>query len=198
MAKNKNGPPVEKPKPIEIVSVKRTRRTIDISWKQGDASFDLSERDNPLPDFSTAMDALAPIVAVICHLPKAYGESGLRVVGFKMGEQSGADTVSLHVRKDIDDAAKEFAFTTPARLLQHPTTPGKYTPPLAQDDADLVRDAIEQAKLYVQGHRAQGQIAFETDDGEGDDGSGEEDPKQGELIPMAPGATGKPVTAKKP
>lgn len=197
MAKADKPPKAEKPKAIAIVSVKRTRKTIEIAWKQGDASFDLSERDNPLPGFNKAMDALAPIVSTICHLPPKYSEKGLRVVGFRMGEQSGAETVSLKARKDIDDAAKEFAFTTPDRLLAHPTTPGKYTPPLDKADAALVHEAVEQAKLYVRGERAQGQIAFEDDDGEGDDGSGEADPKQGELIPMDPGATGKAVAPKK-
>lgn len=185
MAKTKPAK-AEKPKAIVIVSVHRTRKTIEIAWKQGDASFDLSERDNPLPGFNAAMDALAPIAATICHLPAKYAEKGLRVVGFKMGEQSGADTVSLNCRKDIDDAAKEFAFTTPERLLMHPTTPGKYTPPLDTGDAELVAEAVEHAKKYVRGERAQGQIAFEDEDGEGDDGSGETDPKQGELVDLAP------------
>lgn len=197
MASTDKKPKVEKPKAIEIVSVKRTRKTIEIGWKQGDASFDLSERDNPLPGFNKALDALAPIVSTICHLPAKYSEKGLRVVGFKMGEKSGALTVSLTARKDIDDAAKEFAFTTPDRLLMHPTEPGKYTPPLEKDEANLVTEAVEQAKAYVRGERSQGQIAFEDEDGEGDDGSGDADPKQGELIPMAPGAAGSPVKPKK-
>lgn len=185
MAKKTPKPPkAEKPKAIEIVSVKRTRKTIDIAWKQGDASFDLSERDNPLPGFNKALDALTPIVATICHLPAKYAEKGLRVVGFTMGEKSGALTVSLKARKDIDDAAKEFAFTTPERLLMHPTEPGKYTPPLDKGDANLVTEAVEQAKAYVRGDRAQGQIAFEDEEGEGDGGEADGDTKQGELIEL--------------
>ena len=78
-------PKPEKPKPIEIVSVKRTRKTIEIAWRQGDADFDLSERDNPLASFVRSLDALAPLVPVICHFPAEYAAAGLRVVGFPLG-----------------------------------------------------------------------------------------------------------------
>ena len=165
-------------RPIVITSVKRTRKTIEIAWTQGDASFDLSERDNPLPAFTEALTNLAPVVGEICHFQKAYCEAGLRCVGLTMSEQGGADVVSLHARKDIDDAAKEFAFKTPGRLLSHPTTEGRYTPPLSAADAALVHEAVEQAKAYVRGERAQGQIEFEDEDGDG-----HEDDK-GEQLPL--------------
>lgn len=197
------GPKQEKPKPIEIVSVARTRKTICIHWKQGDGKFDLDERDNPLPSFVKAMDALAPIAGTICHFTKGYSETGLRVVGMELGEQSGAGTVALKCRKDIDDAAKEFAFKTPERLLAHPSEPGKYTPPLDKEQAGLVEEAVEQAKLYVRGERAQGQIEFEDDD-EDDTGDGEEAAGQGQLITLptaeesaAPAPTKKPRKSKK-
>lgn len=166
----------EKTKAIEIVSVKRGRRNVVIHWRKGDADFQLDERDNPLPAFYTAFDALAPVVGTICHLGANYVKSGLRVVKMDMGEKGGTPTVALHVRKDIDDAAKEFAFKTPERLLAHPTQEGKYTPPLPKGDAGLVEEMIEQAKQYVLGNRAQGEIAFESDDeDEGDeDKTGEE------------------------
>lgn len=178
MAKKDTGdksPIKPKPMPIVISSVGVGRKNIRIGWEQGDASFDLCERDNPLPSFYHAFEALTPLVATICHFPPKWVENGVRVVGLRIGEQSGAQSVALVVRKDIDDAAKEFAFVTPSRLLAHPETPGKYTSPLSEKDAGLVYEAIEQAKAYVKGDRAQGQIAFEDEDGDGDDG-GEELP----------------------
>ena len=187
MARNKKQAPTdapaapEKPKVIQITSVKRTRKTIEIGWEQAEASFKLCERDNPLPSFGAALDALAPIVATICHFMPDYAAKGLRVVGLKLGEQSGSGTVSLKVRKNIDDAAKEFAFDTPERLLAHPTTPGKYTPPLCEADAALVAEAVEQAKLYVMGERAQGQIELPED---GDDDDSEDDKDDGDQLPL--------------
>jgi len=117
----------------------------------------------------------------ICHLGANYVKSGLRVVKLDVGEKGGAPTVALHCRKDIDDAAKEFAFKTPERLLAHPTQEGKYTPPLPKDDVALVEEMIEQAKQYVFGNRAQGEIQFDGDEDE-DDGDG----KEGEELPFAP------------
>ncbi len=167
-------PPKEKAKNIEIVSVKRGRRNVVIHWRKGDADFQLDERDNPLPEFYQAFDALPPVVGTICHLGFTYPKSGLRVMKMDMGEKGGAPTVALHVRKDIDDAAKEFAFKTPERLLAHPTQEGKYTPPLPKGDAALVEEMIEQAKQYVMGNRSQGEIEF-TDADDDEENEGDED-----------------------
>lgn len=156
--------PNTQPLTIEIVEVKRTRKRIEIAWTQGKSRFDLAETDNPLPSFLTALDALAPLVATICHLPPEYAREGLRVTGVAIGEHSGARTVSLTARKDLDDASKEFVFRTPARMLAIPASEGSYTPPLSNADVALVDEAIEQAKQYVRGERAQGEIVFETDE----------------------------------
>lgn len=164
------GPKKDKPRPIEIVSVERKRKTIVIYWKQGDAKFDLEERDNPLPSFTKAMDALTPIVGSVCHLPKAWVEVGVVVKSFDIGESGDAPTVSFTCQKDIEDAQKVFKFVTPPKLLKHPTQPGKYTPPLDNEEAELVAEAIEEAKRYVKGERAQGEIEFE---GEEEDESGD-------------------------
>lgn len=166
-------PQKSKAKAIEIVSALRTRKTICIHWTQGDGSFDLDERDNPLPSFVKAFDALVALVPTILHLPAGWTEN-LRVVGIRVGEQGGAMTVQLVCRKSVSDASKEFPFITPYRLLAHPEEPGSYTPPLAEKDAALVYAAIEEAKSYVRGDRAQGQIEFEGDDD--DDESGGDSP----------------------
>lgn len=183
----------EKPKPIEIVSAQRTRKTIVVHWKQGDGGFDLDERDNPLPAFGKAFDALAPLVPAIIGAHDGYSEN-LRVIGIKLGDQGGAPTVQFVCRKGLSDAAKEFPFTTPARLLAHPTQPGSYTPPLPEKQAALVWEAVEQVKAYVRGDRAQGQIEFEADDDEDDDDteSPENDSALLELsAPLAVPAKGK-------
>ncbi len=171
-----DGPPQpEKPKVIQILSVKRTRKKIMIRWQQGDSIFNLDEPDNPLPEFNAAFDALPSVVGTICHLGSEYCEKGMRCVKMDVGEKGGTNTVALHVRKDIDDAAKEFSFKTPERLLAHPTEPGKYTPPLPPSDAALVEDMIEQAKQYVWGNRAQGVLGLEDEADEDEDGDGEGD-----------------------
>ena len=171
----------EKPRSIQITSVKRTRKTIEIGWTQGDASFDLSERDNPLPSFGAALDALLPVVVAVLHLPDDYADK-LSVAGFNIGEQSDARTVSFRVEVTFDDASKTLKFTTPARLLAHPVTPGVYTPPLRLEFVGRVEEAVEQARQYIIGERAQGQIELpQGDDENGDDG---DDGDDGAELPL--------------
>jgi hypothetical protein len=112
-----------KNKTITIVNVALTRRSIKVGWRQGDSAFDLDEPDNPLPAFTKAIAALAPLAVQIIHVAPEWVES-LRVIGLVIGDQGGANTVSIVCRKSIDDASKEFAFATPPRLLAHPTEPG--------------------------------------------------------------------------
>lgn len=101
-------PAPEKPKVIQIVSVYRGRRNVIIHWLQGDAKHSLDERDQPLPEFYAAFEALPTVAATICHLGAKYAAKGLRIVKMDCGEKGGAPTVTLHARKDIDDAMKEF------------------------------------------------------------------------------------------
>lgn len=166
---------------ITIHEVRRKRRTIAISYTKGESKFSFEERDAPLPEFNQAFDALAPLVSIICHFPEEYSTVNCRVIGIRMDEQGGAFNVALIVRKGIDDAAKEFAFVTPARLLAHPTEPGSYTPPLTQAQAELVNAAVEAAKQYVLGNRAQGEIAF--GDPEDEAAKNNPEPGEGEALP---------------
>jgi hypothetical protein len=172
--------PTTQPLTIQIVEIKRTKRRIEIAWTQGKSRFDLAETDNPLPSFMASLDALAPLVATICHLPPEYAAEGLRVTGVAIGEHSGAPTVSLTARKDLDDASKEFVFRTPARMMAIPAAEGSYTPPLCNADVALVDEAIEQAKGYVKGERAQGEIVFEQDEDDEEDFDPED-------LPLLPG-----------
>jgi hypothetical protein len=165
-------PKPEKPKEIEIVSVKRTRRSIVIHWRQGDGDFKLDERDNPLPSFGLAIDALTPLVATICHFPKSYSDDGLRVSGFDLGSKGGATSIVIRAKKDLDDSSKEFGFVTPERLLEQPSEEGSYSPPLGVEAAALIAECIAEAKAYVKGDRAQGQIELPKDD-EDDDAHGD-------------------------
>jgi hypothetical protein len=161
----------EKPKEIEIVSVKRTRHSIVIHWRQGNGDFKLDERDNPLPSFGVAIDALGSIVSTICHFPQSY-IAGLRVSGFDLGSRGGATTIVIRAKKDLDDSSKEFGFVTPERLLEQPSEEGSYSPPLGVEAAALIAECIAEAKAYVKGDRAQGQIELpegaEDDDAHGD------------------------------
>lgn len=179
---------------IEIVHVKVGKRKIFIKWTVDKKTRTIEEDDEPLPSFRAAFTALSELVGTICHFPAKYCDvSGLRVTEMHVGTKGGVQTGALTARKDLDDASKEFAFTTPERLLEMPTEEGAYSPPLKKEDAGLILDAINEAKLYVCGDRSQTQIQFDDEDG---DEAGGGDKKQGELIPIGDEAAGKPVVAK--
>lgn len=184
-----------KPKQIDVVSGKLTRRRVFASWMQGDAYFDLDENENPLPSMAKAMAKLARVAASIIHAPADYAD-GLRVVSVTIGSKGGARTVALSCRKALDDASKEFSFTTPERLLAHPTEEGAYSPPLKKEHADAVDDAVEEFRKYILGQRAQGTLPL--DDGDDDEsGAGQkEDPAQ-EKLPGVDAPVGKKGRGKK-
>lgn len=141
---------------LEVESIYRTNKHIVIDWYEGESKFNLDEPDNPLPSFFKAWEALNPLVSTVCHFPPKYSETNMRICGMLIGSKGGADTITLDVRKGLDDAAKEFKFKTPERLLANPTEEGTYTPPLTEAQASLVYTMIEEAKEYIRGNRAQG------------------------------------------
>lgn len=181
---------------IEIVRVKINRKTVFIKWIVGENERTLNERDEPLPSFRQAFESLAALVGTICHFPAKYCDTGLRVTELHVGTKGGVATASLTANKDLDDASKQFTFTTPERLLEMPTEEGAYSPPLDKEHAALVEEAIEQAKAYVRGDRSQTQIQFESADDDDGDESGDGDEKQPGL-PLEEGASGKNVARGK-
>lgn len=191
MSKSKSAPPAEKPKILTIHAVKRTRRFIFIDYAVGDESMTVRSNDNPLPDFTKALDDLALLVGVICHLPEDYCTTGMKIDGIKLITQ-GARVVSVVAQKSVHDASKAFKIVTPGRLLEHPTEEGSYTPPLPDMWIAVVEEIIEQAKQYVLGNRAQGQLPLEGDE---DDGDADDDSKGDDLLGIAPdnGSSGKPA-----
>ncbi len=166
MAKKDKPPAAEKPKVVLPTQVRITRRFVQIKYDQGNGSFSMKEDDNPLPAFPAALTAMAPLVSLICHLPKDYHDENLRVLGFDIGSKGGARTVIIHAAKSLDDSAKQFEFSTPERLLEKPTEEGEYSTPLTEAKAALVWEAIEEACQYVKGFRAQGKLELveETED----------------------------------
>lgn len=191
----KSGPTKEKPKAITIHVVKRTRRFIFIAYDKGDEVLTVRSNENPLPAFIQALEALGPLVGIICHLPKEYTAVNLRVQAVTLDTQGGARTVSITAQKSLDDAGKALKLVTPPRLLEHPTEEGSYTPPLEKDALGLVEELIEQAKEYVKGNRAQGTIPLDDED------DGEEDGDEGGDLPGIAGdngGTGKPARKRTP
>jgi hypothetical protein len=185
-----------KPKPtsLTILKVRRTRKAISIHYRNGDEDHELTSRDNPLPAFLKAIDALPPLVCELLHLPATY-VSDMKASGLTISDGSGNEQVTIVAQKSLPDSNGPFNIATPLRLMDLPEAEGSYSPPLTDKQVALVDEVIEQAKAYVLGERAQGQIKFEGQDDEEDGEAKEtkEDPKQGKLIELPPGNMGKPA-----
>lgn len=162
------------PSSFTIKRVKRTRKKLFVLWHNGSDDHSVNSTENALPEFQPALEALASLVCDIIGVPHDYAIN-LRVIGLVMGEQGEADTVSILAQKSLVDAGKALNIVTPPRLLAHPSEPGSYTPPLTNAQAELVWRAIEAAKDYAKGNRAQGELP-------GIGGNVEEDEEEDGLV----------------
>lgn len=187
----------EKPKLIVIESAKLTRKDVKITYSQGESQTTIREVDNPLPSFGQSFDALKPLVGVILHLPKDYANESMRIVAIEIGSKGGAHTVVIHASKSFDDASKQFEIKTSERLLEEPTEEGEYSPVLTDAKCQLVYDAIEEARKYVMGERAQGQIVFDDGEDEDDEG-GKAGEESGAELPFTETPPAPPPAAEAP
>lgn len=173
MAKRKNKTPepaatAPKATPLTILKVRRTRKHVAISYRNGEETHDIKSRDNPMPAFDKAIAALAPLVCELIQVPTTYVEN-MRAVGITISDGSGNEQVTVIAAKSLPDSNGPLNIATPLRLMDLPEAEGSYSPPLTQKQVALVDEVVEQAKEYVRGNRAQGQIEFKEEDGDADE-----------------------------
>ncbi len=130
-------------------------------------------------------------MTTVCEVP-ANWDTNLRVSGFQIDNLRDVQTVSIGVIKSVTLSGEVLKFPTPSALLDTPKTEGAVTQPLGKDHVALVEDAIEEAKRYVKGERAQGTLDLDADaaDDDDDDADAGEEPKQGDLIKLPKGKKG--------
>jgi hypothetical protein len=178
---------------LAILKVRRTRSHVIISYRNGDEEHpNVRYRDNPLPAFDRAITALAPIVLEVLHLPPTYGTENFKCTGLTVSDSGGNVQVTLVAQKQLPECNGPLNLATPLRLLDEPIAEGAVGKPLNDVQADAVNEVIEQAKAYVRGERAQGQIPLEDAEGE-DEGdpadnedTAENNPDQSKLPLAAP------------
>lgn len=151
-----------------VQKVRLTRSKVAVEYKTPTGeSHSLECSDAPLPSFVAAIHALAALILDVLHLPSDYGEH-LTPTGLTLTDKQEAKLVTITGKKDLPDAHAPFNIATPLRFLAHPETEGSYSPPLTDDQVALVEEVLEEAKKYVKGERAQGQLPLDsTDDEEG-------------------------------
>jgi hypothetical protein len=187
---------------MDITSVRIKRRAVVIDYENEGETHSVTSRDNPLPSFVKAVDGLGSLVLDILHLPTEY-QHGMKPTGLTVVGKQGTQLVSIVAQKELTDCNSPFNISTPLRFLSVPEEEGSYSPPLSDKQVALVESVIKEAKKYVKGDRAQGQLPLDDmkngdeDDAPAEPSEGDEmdfDPKKG----GAPASEPAPTPAKKP
>lgn len=171
---------------MEIKKVRLKRRAVVIEYDNAGEVHTVTSRDAPLPSFVKAVEALAPLILDICHLPSEYIH-GLKPTGLTLVEKQETQMVVVVGQKELTDCNSPFNISTPVRFLSVPKEEGSYSPPLKESQVALVDEVIAQAKKYVKGDRAQGQLPLEAekkDEDDKPDSDEEEGEKKGSLLPF--------------
>jgi hypothetical protein len=175
---------------MEITAVKVSRTNVHIGYhtkELGDATLDHDEK--PLPSLYKAMEALIPLVLETLMLPKSYAgkkpaegdtEAGypIRITGVIISMKGNSRLAMITAVKVIDTPAP-FNMTVPARYMDPPTKEGATSVPYSDKHVALIEDVIEEAKRYLKGERAQGNLPLETEEqqrSEPEDGNQEQLP----------------------
>ncbi len=153
-------PDKSKPDSLTIHKVRLTRRHVIIKYTNNSTVITLTENENPLPSFKSAVEALGPLVLAICHLPDTY-DNGLRVSGLTL---TAKGLVTLQAVKSFDDASGPLNIATPLRFLDLPEEEGSYSEPLKPEQVALIDTVLEEAKQYVLGKRAQGTLPLKEEE----------------------------------
>lgn len=148
---------------MNIRSVRLKRRAVVISYESNGEEHNITSRDMPLPSFVKAVENLASLVLDVLHLPTDY-QKGLKPTGITLTEKQETHLVAIVAQKELTDCNSPFNITTPLRFLSVPQEEGSYSPPLNEKQAALVDAVIREAKDYVKGNRAQGQLPLDAQD----------------------------------
>ncbi len=159
---------------MNIHKIRLTRRHVVIDWETPEGTFGLKLKDNPLPEFRKAVEDLSSLVLEILHLPTDYG-AGLIPTGITITDKQDSQLVTIVAKKELTDCNSPFNIATPLRFLDLPKEEGSYSPPLNAKQVALVEAVINEAKRYVKGERAQGQLPLDDMDAADEEAEAVED-----------------------
>jgi hypothetical protein len=152
---------------MRITKVRLKQRAVVIEYENEGETHSVTSRDVPLPSFVAAVANLSSLVLDILHLPKDYAE-GLKSTGLTMVETQEVELVCIVATKELPECHSPFNIATPLRFLEHPKEEGSYSPALGSDQVAAVQEVVAEAKKYVKGERAQGQLPLEPEADEGE------------------------------
>jgi hypothetical protein len=173
---------------MDITKIKLSRTNVHIEYTNEGDTYKYDSKDKPLKSFYDSMEALLPLILITLGLPKTYAgkkpkaedkEAGLPLTptGLTIATKGDSRLVCITATKVLALTPSPFNITVPLRYLDAPTEEGSCSEPYSAKEVELVEDVIGEAKKYLKGERAQGQLPLETEEqerSEPEDGSQEE------------------------
>jgi hypothetical protein len=160
---------------MDITKISLTRTNVHIEYTNEGDTYKYDSADKPLPSFYEAMKGLAPLVIETLGLPKNYvGEEPkegdktpglpLRVQGITIVTKGDSRQVLITATKVLELTPSPFNITVPLRYMDPPTKEGATSEPYGKKHVALLEKVIEEARSYLNGNRAQGQLPLETEE----------------------------------
>ncbi len=162
---------------ISVTAVRNLRKSIKIEYIQGTDEYAVNCHDNPLPSFYKALKALDAHVCSLCEFPTKDAEK-IEATGITVRDKGDNALALIVARKKIRKGKRIFNISTPL-LAMWPDEENKGADFMDEDVAKAIEKVIVEAKKYVIGDRAQGQIEFEDEEKD----AGEKAPDNTEPFP---------------
>lgn len=167
---------------LNIRKMRRSAKKLSFTYLNGEEEHSASYKDNPLPSFGPALDALAPLVCELCELPRDY-MTGLTVSGLTLAESGKVECVTIVAKKEIAGNSRPFNIATPLIPIDQPEEGEGSHLTIAQ--AILVETALEEARKYIRGERSQGQMKLTPEESKEEETDGEAEADDGKLVQLA-------------
>lgn len=174
---------------MEITKIRVTRTNVHVEYLNEGDSYKYDSKDKPLPSFYQAIAALAPVIVSTLGLPKSYvgkkptegdKEPGLPLnpSGLTITTKGESRMVTLSGSKVVASSPSPFNIATPLRYMDPPTEEGACSEPYGAKDCAIIETVIAEARKYLQGERAQGQLPLEEEVAE------PSEPTEGDTLPF--------------
>jgi hypothetical protein len=159
---------------MDITKIKLSRTNVHIEYDNEGDTYKYDSKDKPLPSFYHSLDDLAPLVISTLGLPKTYvgkkategeREPGLplTVTGITITMKGESRQVAIGASKVLSACPTPFVILVPLRYIDDPTAEGTSSEPYTTAEVVLIEEVIFEAKKYLTGKRAQGQLPLEEE-----------------------------------
>lgn len=155
---------------MDITRVRLTKKSVAISYRNNNEEITIQSKDNPRPEFIKAVEALVPLIIETLELPKEYagrkqigGDEAWKLLtstGLTVSYKGESRQVCLVGKKDLDNCNSPFNIVTPNRMLDDPTEEGAVSTQFTTKQQAVIENVLDEAKEYVRGNRAQGQLGL--------------------------------------